>query len=83
MSLLPREALEREIIRQTEARGDESSICPSDVARALTQDWRPLLNPVREAAIALLRAGRIEVLRKGKAVGPEDVRGVIRLRRPR
>ena len=33
------------------ARSAESSICPSDVARAAApDDWRPLMEPVREAA---------------------------------
>ncbi len=78
-----REKLETEILRQTSSRGVESSICPSEVARALAEDWRPLLTPVRQAAVALLRAGRIEILRKGKPVAAEDVRGVIRLRQGR
>ena len=75
-----------EILRQTAARGPAKSICPSEVARALAGGdegpWRPLMTPVREAAVALLKAGEIEILRKGKPVPPEQVRGVIRLRRP-
>jgi hypothetical protein len=69
-----------EIIRQTTARGTQASICPSEVARALAVEWRPLLGPVRRAAFDLARAGRIEVLRKGRPVDPDAVRGVIRLR---
>lgn len=80
MSAPSRPALEAEILRQTAARGPASSICPSEVARALAEAWRPLLGPVRAAAIGLAQAGRIEILRKGKKVPPEDVRGVIRLR---
>lgn len=75
-----------EILRQTAARGPDKSICPSEVARALAGGdegpWRPLMTPVRQAAMALLKAGEIEILRKGKPVPPEQVRGVIRLRRP-
>lgn len=73
-----------EIIRQTTERGTNASICPSEVARALAVEWRPLLGPVRRAAFGLARAGQIEVLRKGRAVdidsGPDAARGVIRLR---
>ena len=75
-----------EILRQTAARGPAKSICPSEVARALAGGddgpWRPLMTPVRAAAMALQQAGAIEILRKGKPVPPEQVRGVIRLRRP-
>jgi hypothetical protein len=79
-----REAIAAAILRQAAGRGAEKSICPSEVARALAPEeeaWRRLMGPVREAAIALARDGRIEVLRKGKPVDPgQEVRGVIRLR---
>jgi hypothetical protein len=79
-----REAIAAAILRQAAGRGAEKSICPSEVARALAPEeeaWRRLMGPVREAAIALAREGRIEVLRKGKPVDPgQEVRGVIRLR---
>ena len=69
-----------EILRQTEARGVGSSICPSEVARALApDDWRPLMTPVRQAAAALSDAGRVLILRKGKPVPAAQMRGVIRL----
>lgn len=78
------DAIAAEILRQTAARGAAKSICPSEVARALAPEeeaWRRLLGPVRAAAIRLARAGRVEVLRKGKPVDPEgEIRGVIRLR---
>lgn len=74
-----------EILRRTAAAGPGKSICPSEVARALAGNdeavWRQLMTPVRQAAIALCRDGAIEILRKGKPVPPEEVRGVIRLRR--
>ena len=78
-------AIRREILRQTAERGAGRSICPSEVARALAGGgeegpWRPLMGPVRRAAAELARAGRIEILRKGKPVPPEAMRGVIRLR---
>jgi len=77
------EAIEAQILALTEAAGPESSISPSDVAVALApEQWRPLLGPVRLAAVRLAAAGRLEILRKGKPVPPEAMRGVIRLRRP-
>ncbi len=80
------DAIASEILRQTAARGPEKSICPSEVARALAGGeegpWRPLMGRVRQAAITLAREGRVEILRKGKPVPIEEVRGVIRLRQP-
>ena len=42
--------------------------------------WRRYLNAVRQQAIHLARAGRIEILRKGKTVDPSDFKGVYWLR---
>jgi hypothetical protein len=77
--------IETEILRLTQARGPEKSICPSEVAHALadtagSDQWRPLLTPVRQAAIRLAQAGRIEILRKGRPINPAQTHGVIRLR---
>jgi hypothetical protein len=74
------ERIEAAILRLSAARGENRSICPSEVARAIDPDWRKLMTGVRSAAIRLSRAGRIDILRKGKPVGPDEVRGVIRLR---
>jgi len=72
-----------EILRQVEARGAGKSICPSEVARALDPEgWRSLLGPVRQAAAVLAREGRVAILRKGKPVPPQEMRGVIRLALP-
>jgi hypothetical protein len=78
----PADTVAAEILRQAEACGRDGSISSMDVARALVPDdtWRRLLGPVRAAAGRLQRDGRIEILRKGKPVPPEAVRGVIRLR---
>jgi hypothetical protein len=78
-----------EIIRRATATGPAKSICPSEVARAFAPSaetpgaediWRPLMPRVRKAAMALQAEGRLEILRKGKPVPAEEVRGVIRLR---
>ena len=72
--------IEAAILRLAAERGPDKSICPSEVARALEADWRPLMAPVRRAAIRLALAGRIDILRHGRPVGPDPVKGVIRLR---
>ena len=79
----PARPIADEILRQVAARGPAASICPSEVARALRpDDWRPLMTPVRNAAVALAREGRLEVLRKGRPADLDTLRGVIRLRLP-
>jgi hypothetical protein len=57
------------------------TICPSEAARVLAGDgdFRPYMEPVREAAGRLAKAGRIEVTQKGQRVDVADVRGPIRL----
>ena len=76
------------VLRLCAERGAERSICPTEAARALAgnapdADWRRRLPEVRAAAAALAREGRLEILRKGKPIPPEEMRGVIRLRQPR
>ncbi|MCS4229625.1 uncharacterized protein DUF3253 [Stenotrophomonas maltophilia] len=66
-------------------RAASASICPSEVARALSPDaagWRPLMQPVRDAAAALARADRIIITRKDEQLDPDALgSGPIRLRR--
>lgn len=69
-----------EILRQTAQAGPGRSVCPTEIARAMAADWHSQLSAVRRAAIRLAQAGRIDILRKGKKVPPEGVKGVIRLR---
>ncbi|HQT46342.1 MAG: hypothetical protein B7X08_07065 [Acidocella sp. 20-63-7] len=78
---------EKAILSQLAAAGAHKSICPTEAARALAGNppgdkWRASLSPIRLAAQRLAKAGRIEILRKGKPVALEDARGVIRLRLP-
>jgi hypothetical protein len=76
-------SIEATILRLCAKRGPGKSICPSEVARALAGPdetaWRLLMRPVREAAFRLAREGRLQVLRKGRPIPPEQARGVIRL----
>jgi hypothetical protein len=75
------EAITDALLRIAAERGPEKSLCPTDVARAVSaENWRPLLGAVRKVAVDLARQGKIEILRKGKPINPDDMRGVIRLR---
>lgn len=68
------------ILRLAGERGPDASICPSEAARSLAEEWRPLLGPVRRVAARLAQDGRIDILRKGRPIAPADMKGVIRLR---
>lgn len=68
------------LVRQ---RGAGKSICPSEAAKRLDgEDWRGELKRVRAAARAMAEDGEIVILRKGKPIPPERMKGVIRLALP-
>jgi hypothetical protein len=76
----PAGRFELTILQIAAERGEQKSFCPSEVARALSEDWRPLLTHVRAAARRLAEEGRIDILRHGKPILPAEIKGVIRLR---
>ncbi|OOW59513.1 hypothetical protein Xlen_14000 [Xanthomonas campestris pv. leeana] len=74
-------ALIRRLLAQ---RRPEQSICPSEVARALSDDaavWRNLMPQVRAVAAAAACAGVVRVTQQGRTVQLPDVRGPILLMR--
>jgi hypothetical protein len=78
------EQLEQRILDLLAQRDPGKTICPSDVARATApDDWRPLMQPVRDAAARLAAAGRIEVTQGGTVVDVTTARGPVRIRLPR
>lgn len=77
-----RSEIEAEIARQLEARGRGKSICPSEVARALSEDWRPMMNDVRAVASEMAGQGRLRPTQKDAEVDPVSATGPIRLRLP-
>lgn len=66
------------------------SATPEEVARAVAETkrrpkdgpqlWRRYLMAVKQQAIFLARTGRIDILRKGVPVDPDDFKGVWRMR---
>ncbi|KQX06997.1 MULTISPECIES: DUF3253 domain-containing protein [unclassified Leifsonia] len=78
--------LEERITTMLDARAPSATICPSDVARAVTSEeseWRALMNPVRRAARRLVAAGEVEITQGGLVVDPSTATGPIRIRRRR
>lgn len=76
-------AFERDILALLATRAATATICPSDVARAAAEDWRPLMEPVRRAARRLVAAGEVEITQGGRVVDPSTAKGPIRIRRVR
>src|SRR6195952_1902505 len=65
-------------------RAGSGTLSAPEIAHAIAPegDWHGLLMPIRRAAVALARAGRLVIYRKGRPADPDDFRGVYRLRPP-
>lgn len=80
-------ALETSMLALIAERGPDKTICPSDVARAVSgghpDQWGPLMQPIRKVAVRLAGEGRLVIYRKGKPTDPASFKGVYRLGLPR
>ena len=82
----PADTPEAAILSLVRARGPDKSICPSEAARRLAAmqgtdaAWRALLSPIRRAGARLAAEGQIDILRKGRPVAADAIRGVVRFR---
>ncbi len=74
--------IEHTIVALLEARDPGKTICPSDAARSLADDFRPLMEPVRQVARDMVARGALEVTQSGRVVDIDTARGAIRLRLP-
>jgi hypothetical protein len=70
------EAIAAVLMDLAHRRGAEASFCPSEAARALAADWRPLMPDVRRVAAGL----QLVAMQRGVPVDPMAARGPIRLR---
>lgn len=77
---IPDERLRAAILALATARGAASSTCPSDAARAVADDWRPLLPRARDLARELARTGQVRLTQQGRPLDPDgEWRGPIRI----
>lgn len=73
----------RTLLALCRERGSARSICPSEVARALSRDeaqWRALMPLVRATAAALAARGDIVVTQRGRAIDIDTARGPVRVK---
>jgi hypothetical protein len=76
--------LETAILALLAAQPRNTSICPSQAARAVDPtNWRTLLEPARAAARRLVAANQLIITQSGRPVDPSTARGPIRLQLPR
>jgi len=76
--------LEAAILGLLVERGCGKTICPSEAAKLVggaeaRRDWEGLMEPAREAARRLVKAGRIVVTQHGRVVDAEKATGAVRL----
>lgn len=85
--------IKEHLIELLQARMYPKTICPSEVARALSNleldglgvsDWRDLMNPIRAMLFDMRSNGEVEILQRGEVIPRrmclEDIRGPIRAR---
>jgi hypothetical protein len=63
-------------------RGRGASFCPSEAARRLGVDWRPLMDDIRRVAATMQAEGALRATQSGAPVDPGSVRGPMRLTLP-
>ncbi|MCC1481307.1 DUF3253 domain-containing protein [Roseibaca sp. Y0-43] len=67
------------LLTLAQERGTGKSFCPSEAARMLAADWRPLMPQLRQVAAQLQDEGLLQATQKGHPVHPLAARGPIRL----
>lgn len=73
-----------------QALSEAASLSPRDIAERIAAErakpndppelWRRYFAAVKQHAVNLARAGRIEIVRKGQMVDPSDFKGIVRYR---
>ena len=73
--------IRKRLLSLASARQGGATLCPSEVARTLSDDWRALMSTVREVADELITEGVMECTQRGRVI-PSAVlaKGPIRLR---
>lgn len=75
------EIIRDKLLELASSRHAGATFCPSEVARALADDWRPLMPSVREAASILVQEGLLICTQRGQPAHPTTTRGALRLAR--
>ena len=80
--------LEATLMHMLAGLGPGASLNPNDIAKAAhagddkPESWRRDLPKLKAIAVGLARQGKVEILRKGKPVSPDNLKGIYRLKLP-
>lgn len=77
--MITAEAIRAKLLDLAVRRSDGATFCPSEAARGLDKDWRPLMPRVREVAASLVDDGKLACTQRGLPAHPLTTRGAIRL----
>jgi hypothetical protein len=92
LDITQKDVVLRHAHRLLNSREYPKTICPSEIARALSRDeletlgateWRDTMDDIRKVVWERREAGEVEVLQKGEVVSVEnlnDIKGPIRVR---
>lgn len=75
------ESIRAKLLELARRRSEGATFCPSEAARGLSPDWRPLMPLVRAVASELLEEGLLICTQRGEPAHPLTTRGAIRLAR--
>lgn len=77
------EAIRAKLLDLAARRSEGATFCPSEAARVLSEDWRPLMPRVREVATDLVEDGKLVCTQRGLPAHPLTTCGAIRLAKSR
>ncbi len=69
-----------EVLRQLLLLGSGSTICPTEVARALFSPWREKMDRIKEVIAQMAIDNEVEVTQRGEVVDIETASGPMRIR---
>lgn len=73
-------SLRQAVLSAATERGPEKTTCPSEIARAIfPADWRNHMAEVRDAAIELQKAGKVQITQRGRPIEVDHIKGPIRI----
>jgi hypothetical protein len=78
-----KDTLEQTALRLITALPVGKTLAPADIAQEIagkaSDQWGPLMQPLRRVAVRLAKEGRLVIYRKGQPADPDDFKGVYRL----
>ena len=75
-----RSQISKQLLSLADQRGNDKTFCPSEVARIVApENWRELMDTVRDVATTLIDEGKLVCKQRGEVVEIREAIGPIRL----